>query len=369
MSFSCSKGKPDHAMGTPSRSRGALFAVWVAIAWIVPAAIAGALGWKGIWGSGSAFADYLIPIPVAGGVFHVPSFILVSLIVFTQPWHGRLGGHVRGILLAGALIGVATLLDLDKLQLAATTDGVGSRFWQQQPLGLFILTDCVIAQFFVGVLEGRWPEGAKEWGVSLLIALAVPGLYAATALKADPRQKNPFVYTGSHNGDQRGDELVFYYSKLPTYSDAFRQTAAEVLSQHDPRMNMNSEDIAIHFFDSLAAAQSQRTGAADYTVCLYQDGTPTSWNPGSFDCFSDHESFSERFANAHATQDMSLPQDVRDYLARRDACAGRKPLVPIPGIHMDNLEVRACDPQRTERAREELLKKFEDDEKVFATLQ
>lgn len=48
-------------------SRGALFAVWAVIAWIVPAAIAGALGWKGIWGSGSAFADYLIPIPVSGG--------------------------------------------------------------------------------------------------------------------------------------------------------------------------------------------------------------------------------------------------------------------------------------------------------------
>ncbi|MCW5621328.1 MAG: hypothetical protein KIS79_09515 [Burkholderiales bacterium] len=350
-------------------SRGALFAVWVVIAWIAPAAIAGALGWKGIWGSGSAFADYLIPIPVAGGVFHVPSLVLVSLIVFTQPWYGRLGGYVRGLLLAGALVGIAMLLDLDKLQLAATTDGGDSRFWQQQPLGLFILTDCVIAQFFIGALEGRWPEGAKEWAVSLLLALAVPSFYATTALKTDPRQNDPFVYAGSHDGYQRGDELVFYYSKLSTGSDAFRQNAPKVLSRHDPRMNMNSEDIAVHFFDSLAAAQSQRVSNADYTVCLYQDGTPTSWNPGSFDCFTDHESFSERFTKAHAAQDMSLPRDVRDYLARRDACDGRKLLVPIPGIHMDNMEVRACDPQRTERAREELLKKFEDDENVLAALQ
>ena len=103
-------------------NRKLAFCVWTVVAWITPAAIAGALGWKGIWGSGSAFADYLIPVPVAGGVLHMPSFVAVSLILFSQPWVGRLGGHVRGILLAGALVGIATLLDLDKLQLAATTD-------------------------------------------------------------------------------------------------------------------------------------------------------------------------------------------------------------------------------------------------------
>lgn len=37
------------------------------IAWFTPAVIAGALGWRGIWGGTSAFADYLIPIPVSGG--------------------------------------------------------------------------------------------------------------------------------------------------------------------------------------------------------------------------------------------------------------------------------------------------------------
>src|SRR5262245_6062241 len=100
--------------------RGVLFAVWAAFAWLAPAAIAGGLGWKGIWGSGSAFVDYIIPIPVAGGVLHVPSFAVTSVIVFTQPWR-ILGGYARGILLAGALIGVATLLDLDRLHLAATT--------------------------------------------------------------------------------------------------------------------------------------------------------------------------------------------------------------------------------------------------------
>lgn len=348
--------------------RQSVFFLWAVVAWITPAAIAGALGWKGIWGSGSAFADYLIPLPVAGGVLHLPSFIGVSLVLFTQPWAGRFGGHVRGLLLAGMLVGVAVLLDLDTLQLAATTDMAGGRFWQQQPVGLFIVTDCVIAQLFVGALGGRWPEGTKEWAGSLIMALAIPVAYAGVSLKADPRQQNPFVYAGERGTGRRGDEMVFYYSRLPLGSQAFRQAAAAVLERHDPRMNLNAEDIAIHFHDSLASAQAQNSSGAKYTVCLYQDGTATTWNPGSVDCFSNHESFSERREKAFSLQNQALPPDVRSWLARRDACAGRKPLTAPPGRHMDNQEVRACDPAQTGRAREELLKKFEGDGEALAAL-
>lgn len=348
--------------------RKTVFFLWAALAWMTPAAIAGALGWKGIWGSGSAFFDYLIPIPVAGGVLHLPSFIGVSLILFTQPWTGRLGDHVRGLLLAGMLVGVAVLLDLDTLQLAATTDMAGGRFWQEQPVGLFIVTDCVIAQLFVRALGGRWPEGTKQWAGSLIMALAIPVAYAVVSLKTDPRQQNPFVYVGEHGTGRRGDEVVFYYSKLPLGSEAFRQAASAVLERHDPRMNLNAEDIAIHFYDSLASAQARNSSGAKYTVCLYQDGTATTWNPGSVDCFSGHESFSERREKAFSMQDKALPQDVRSWLARRDACAGRKPLTAPAGKHMDNQEVRACDPAQTERAREELLKKFEGDGGVLAAL-
>lgn len=348
--------------------RKTVFFLWAALAWMTPAAIAGALGWKGIWGSGSAFFDYLIPIPVAGGVLHLPSFIGVSLILFTQPWTGRLGDHVRGLLLAGMLVGVAVLLDLDTLQLAATTDMAGGRFWQEQPVGLFIVTDCVIAQLFVRALGGRWPEGTKQWAGSLIMALAIPVAYAVVSLKTDPRQQNPFVYVGEDGTGRRGDEVVFYYSKLPLGSEAFRQAASAVLERHDPRMNLNAEDIAIHFYDSLASAQARNSSGAKYTVCLYQDGTATTWNPGSVDCFSGHESFSERREKAFNMQDKALPQDVRSWLARRDACAGRKPLTAPAGKHMDNQEVRACDPAQTERARKELLKKFEGDGGVLAAL-
>ena len=226
----------------------------------------------------------------------------------------------------------------------------------------------MIAQLFVRAVGGRWPEGTKEWAVSLMAALAIPVAYGMVSLKADPRQRNPFVYAGTRAAQERGDEMVFYYSKLPLESDAFRRAASAVLDQHDPRMNMNAEDIAIHFHDSLASAQAQNKSGAKLTVCLYQDGTATTWNPGSFDCFSNHESFSERLQKAFGMQSTALPQDVRLWLARRDACVGRKPLTAPPGMHMDNQEVRACDPASTERIREELLRKFDGDGNAVAAL-
>ncbi len=67
-------------------------------------------------------------------------------------------------------------------------------------------------------------------------------------------------------------------------------------------------------------------------------------------------------------QDKSLPQDVRSWLARRDACAGRKPLTAPPGLHLDNQEVRACDPAQAERRREELRQTFAGDENALAAL-
>lgn len=350
-------------------NRKLLVLLWGVIAWVTPAAIAGTLDWNGIWGAGNAFADYLIPVPIAGGFLHLPSFVLVSSILLTQPWTGKPGGYERGALLAGALVGVATLLDLNELQLSASTDAGGGWSWQEQPLGLFIVTDFLIAQLFVGAFGGRWPTGGKEWATSLALVLAIPLIYSAMSLQADPRQRNPLVHTGSRPGEVRGDESVFYYSKLPPSSDEFRQAASAVLERHDPRNNINVEDIAIHFFDSLASAQSQDSNRAVYTVCIYQDGTAASWYHGSADCFRDHESFSERLEAAYAAQDSGLPQDVRIWLARRAACTGRKPLVAPPGMFIDNQEVRSCDPARSSQAYKELLQTFEHDEKVVILLQ
>ncbi len=348
-------------------SRRMLFALWGVIAWFAPAAIAGALGWHGIWGSGSAFVDLLIPIPVAGGVLHIPSFIVVSLILVSQPWSSRIAGYVRGVLFAGALIGVAILLDLNKLQLAAATDAALARWpWQENPVGLCVLTDCLIAQVFLGAFRGRGPDGAKEWSVSLLLAIVVPVLYAAGSSQADPRQREPFMYTRSMHGPGRTDEAMLFYSRLPIGTEEFRQAARPLIRDRDPRRALNVEDAALLFFDSLDAAQQARLDEVRQTLCLYEDGTPMAWFQGHADCFAGHESFSDRMAKTLEAQDKSLPIDVRVHLARRDACSGRRPLVMEPGMYDDNDETRAC--RQIDAGRKEVLAKHGADPRVAALL-
>ena len=89
---------------------------WLLVAWTLPPLIAAALGWEGIWGSGSALVDYLIPIPVAGGAFHVPSFLICTLAVARLPSLGDVGAsRVRAALLGITVAGVLWLLNLQDI--------------------------------------------------------------------------------------------------------------------------------------------------------------------------------------------------------------------------------------------------------------
>ena len=69
---------------------------------------------------------------------------------------------------------------------------------------------------------------------------------------------------------------------------------------------------------------------------------------------------------ALAAQERSLPVDVRVYLARRAACAGRRPLAMEPGFHDDNDETRRC--ARPDAGRAELLAQYGSDPRVAALL-
>ncbi len=94
--------------------------LWILIAWPLPALIAGALGWKGVWGSGSAFVDYIIPIPVAGGVLHMPSFALSTIALFLLPSLGQAGAsRLRALILGVGMAGVLWLLKLPDISAGA----------------------------------------------------------------------------------------------------------------------------------------------------------------------------------------------------------------------------------------------------------
>ncbi|ANO52315.1 hypothetical protein BA177_14985 [Woeseia oceani] len=113
------------------------------LAWITPAAIAGAKGWSGIWGTGSAFAEYLIPVPVAGGVFHVPSFVIAAGVILAC--RNSTDGLVRYLPVIGFGVLAASLslmLDFDRLHAWIFTDyqPAGSR--SRPKVCLMYSTEC-----------------------------------------------------------------------------------------------------------------------------------------------------------------------------------------------------------------------------------
>jgi hypothetical protein len=313
----------------------ARYLLWLALAWPAPALIASALGWKGVWGSGSALADYLMPIPVAGGVLHLATFAGVSVLLASQKaWPAPLPGLARGALLGLSLCGLALLLDLAPIVQAFTTDAALQRLpWQQNPLGLFLLTDSLIAQLFVGAFGGRSPADARDWGLSLAAALLLPAIASAALVTQDSRHGQSFLFQGTRAGTARGDESIFVYTALPVASPSFRAQAEALAAQWHPSRDLNAEDTAVHFFTSLQAAKRLDAKQAVLTYCLYEDGTPAQWQPGAGDCFSQHENFAERLARLLEAQDRQLPMQDRLRHARAQACEGRAlPPDPLGGL-------------------------------------
>jgi hypothetical protein len=300
-----------------------------------------------------------MPFPVAGGVLHVLTLVPVSVLLATrEQWPAWFAGLQRGTLLALSLAGVVLLLDVRDLYLAATTDAVlhGGLPWEENPLGLFLLTDSLLAQLFVGWYGGRFPEGAREWLLSLAVVVVVPALGALAMLNmmnAGPGRDQPFMHGAAGILTPDRNETVNVFTRLPVHAPEFRQAAEQYVAQWHPGQSVNSEDVAVRFFTSLEAAKTgARTGAA-ITYCLYEDGTPAQWLPADGDCFSYHENFSERVSRLIEAQDRKLPVDVRVHLARSEACKG----VTVPtGPQADGYATYRC--RGIDEQRRSLLEKF-----------
>ncbi len=333
--------------------------LWILIAWPLPALIAGVLGWKGIWGSGSALLDYLIPMPVAGGAFHVPSFVVAGVIVLVMPGLSAVGAaRLRALLIGMALAGVLWLLNLHDLWLAQQTgEKFSGSLWQDNPLGLFLLSDAVLALLFTAGTEQRpWLRLNVMTLILLVLPSALPLSMAKPRASADP----PFRAGMSQRGETRGDEWLMVYTKLDTNTADFRKQAEawteEPVSMAHPRFHIDAEDMAVMFTRSREAAQRLDRAQVEFTLCLYEDGAASHWLQGAADCFSDHAGFSERLARAASVRPQDEPAELRRYLAARELCATEKSAVVESGRGLQVTSAFICDGMR--RWREELLRKF-----------
>lgn len=333
--------------------------LWTLVAWPLPALIAGVLGWKGIWGSGSALLDYLIPIPVAGGALHVPSFVVAGVIVSLMPGLSPAGAaRLRALLIGAVLAGVLLLLNLHDLWLARQT-GVkfSGSLWQQNPLGLFLVCDAVLGLVFTaGAVQRPWLRPDLLTLVLLLLPSALPLSMSQPRASADP----PFKAGMSQRGEKLGDESLMVFTKLDTHTADFRRQAEawteQPASMAHPRFHIDAEDMAVMFTRSREAAQRLDRAQVEFTLCLYEDGTAPYWLQGAADCFSEHAGFSERLARAAAARPQDEPAELRRYLAARELCATEKFATLDSGKELQVTSAFICDGMP--RRREELRRKF-----------
>ena len=138
---------------------------WAIVMWITPAVVAEMLGWRGVWGGGSAFGDLILPAPITGGILHVPSFVLAILLVMVHPKLADRGASmVRACCASATLLGLAQIID-----------------WSNPPelqhsyFGLCLMTDAVWS--LVWML--RVPPLRTLWVPALALALLPALLYVS----------------------------------------------------------------------------------------------------------------------------------------------------------------------------------------------
>ena len=303
------------------------FTAWALITWITPAFIAGVLGWRGIWGTGSAFGDYLIPVPVAGGALHVPTFIAAILAVRLYPGLSENAASLlRAACIGAAATGFALLINIERLYLGLTTDFSSHGIpWEKNAFGLFLLTDSVWALVWMFTR----PAFVTRLGPVMAITLGMPSLYVITAISGNKRLEEPFMHGITRPLPNRGDAIRYVYTRMSITDPAFRLKAREFVSDSLPEENVNVEDLAIYFTDSLDVARNHADGDVLKTLCLYEDGTPDRWAKGEADCFSEHVSFMERYSEMARKMPLKIPADVKNYVIARALC----PDVEIPERH------------------------------------
>lgn len=291
-------------------------------AWLLAPLVAAAAGWRGVWGTGSAALDYLLPLPISGGALHVPSWLLgAGLVALRQradtraPWWAGLG--------AATMAGAGGLLLVDMADLALWWQAGAPRpsvqdLWSAHPLGLFLLVD--------GLLARVWPHAAgvpvprPRRAAGALLAAGALGVLGASQWQQTPVSRHDLLPVQSRPGPDRGDEVLAYYTTLPMTPATLADAVARLGQLPAPQDDVNVQDQAVLFFDEHEAARQLRPDRVRMTWCRYDDGTPARWIEGAGDCFSGHLNFSERLAGAHDRVDPRLSLPVRLLLARVLLC-------------------------------------------------
>ena len=315
----------------------ASFIAFALVLWVTPAIIAGLFGWPGIWGSGSAFGDLIVPAPITGGIFHVPTFVAALIIArLYQGLSDTAVAFLRPVLIAAALVGLAQLVNLERLYLHLTTDLEARAFrLHRNYFGLCLMTDATVSWLWLSAIR----RPTLRWPFKLSIALLPPVAAAAMILAANPRLGEDFLHGRPGYLEQRGDGTFWVYTRLSPDAPGFRAAALAFVGDWRPERRTNIQDLAVYFTNSLHTAREyDPDGQPLATLCLYEDGTPPGWHDGRGDCFSTHENFHERIDRLFDELPAELPRDVRNYRVSLTVCSDFE----MPEEYSDNEADNYC---------------------------
>lgn len=299
--------------------------VTLTLAWISPAVIAGALGWTGIWGGSSALTDYLIPIPVAGGALHVPSFLVLIFLLLTVRHSAALLKYLAVFAWALAAAALAAMIDFDRLNGWLFTDyaphGSPLRL-DGNPFLLFVASDAFWAGIYA-IAVGKRPAPIG-W---LLISVAPLAVIAVSALTY--RTGGPvFELGGALPGAFRGEQTRYVYTPAPYNEAVFLQWLTES-SVSMPWNNPNVEHEAVVFTSSLQQLKwmglKEAGGAAEHTtatVCLFEEDRAIEPHPGVHDCFAERPTFEQSLAELQNSSATGLGKKVDAWFALARLCEG-----------------------------------------------
>lgn len=295
------------------------------LAWITPAFIAELLGWKGIWGAGSAFFDLLIPTPVAGGVFHLASFTAALALIFGEKRFPEALGKTVTLIAASVFIGMVALhIDSERLNAFLFTDykphGSPLRF-DSNIFYLCITTDALWVLVYY-LIMGNIPQG-KSWAIPCMVPICIIGLSVATYKFGGPVFKIGIGFPGKH----RGQEVGMIYMSGPYDKAALLKWFNSKPYLYRPWENINYEHSAVYFTTSMQAIKWGRPDLVDAhntlaTICLYEEDQSMTLHKGYVDCFSGKDTIEETLKKITADNPTGFGKDLDFWYARVLLCQG-----------------------------------------------
>ena len=308
------------------------------LAWVTPAIIAGMLGWKGIWGTGSAFGDYLIPIPVAGGVFHVPSFLVAAyIILYSRNLPVSITRYLPVMAFAVFFIVQSLQLDFERINSWLFTDysPYGSPFrFDSNPIYLFVATDAL----WIGIyaLVKGYSTPLRYWLLLPLIPIAIIGLHAFSYQTSGPS----FKMGGSMSGKARGDQLNLVYTSAIYDEKAFLDWLETKEYFARPWHSVNSEHVSIIFTNSMQVLKWRKFDEIESnntvaTFCLYEEDRALITHKGYYDCFKDRKTVEEKIKALVSREVTGLGSNIDYWYARVQLCDG----VEIPEGSVSYIEL------------------------------